>query len=372
MSTFTLKNKHILIISPEAWGMNFVSKHHYAVHLAERGNQVYFLNPPSNGFACKEERPNLHIVDYKAWVRGIARLPSQISKYLVKYELNKLEAKLNVKFDILWNFDSSRFCNLGSVGKAVLKIQHMVDLTEDFQRDIGARTSDLSIGTTDYICESMKSYARHVMKVHHGYNEVGGRKFLEQCENSPLRIGYIGNLSIKYIDWETIEKLVAYNSEASFVFVGPMGKSNLSLESGTPEAIRRLQDKGNVDFTGAIPSTAIPDFLASCDILMVVYKASEYKEQLASPHKLMEYLGSGKVVVCSYTDEYKDKRELLVMADKNEELPKLLGEVIEHIDAYNSAEKQQQRIDFARDNTYNRQIERIEAYIQENVWNRGR
>ena len=38
----------ILIISPEAWNGHFVSKHHYAVSLANRGYKVYFLNPPSN------------------------------------------------------------------------------------------------------------------------------------------------------------------------------------------------------------------------------------------------------------------------------------------------------------------------------------
>ena len=39
-----LKNKTILIISPERWGTNFVSKHHYALELA-KNNNVYFLNP---------------------------------------------------------------------------------------------------------------------------------------------------------------------------------------------------------------------------------------------------------------------------------------------------------------------------------------
>ncbi len=40
--------KTILLISPESWGKSFVSKHHYAVELAKKGNIVYFLNPPSD------------------------------------------------------------------------------------------------------------------------------------------------------------------------------------------------------------------------------------------------------------------------------------------------------------------------------------
>src|SRR5450755_3125876 len=41
-----LKNKTILIISPQAWGQMYISKHHYAITLAKLGNTVYFLNPP--------------------------------------------------------------------------------------------------------------------------------------------------------------------------------------------------------------------------------------------------------------------------------------------------------------------------------------
>ena len=41
-----LRNKTILILSPQAWGTMFLSKHHYAVELARLGNRVYYLNPP--------------------------------------------------------------------------------------------------------------------------------------------------------------------------------------------------------------------------------------------------------------------------------------------------------------------------------------
>ncbi len=43
-------NKTILFISPGPWGINHVSKHHYAIELAKIGNDVYFLNPPSDTF----------------------------------------------------------------------------------------------------------------------------------------------------------------------------------------------------------------------------------------------------------------------------------------------------------------------------------
>ena len=36
-------DKKILIISPEPWGVNHISKHHYALALIKKGNTVYFL-----------------------------------------------------------------------------------------------------------------------------------------------------------------------------------------------------------------------------------------------------------------------------------------------------------------------------------------
>jgi len=39
-----MSNQTILIISPESWGKSKISKHHYALALANRGMKVYFLN----------------------------------------------------------------------------------------------------------------------------------------------------------------------------------------------------------------------------------------------------------------------------------------------------------------------------------------
>jgi hypothetical protein len=38
--------KTALIVSPQAWGKMFISKHHYAVELSKLGYKVFFINPP--------------------------------------------------------------------------------------------------------------------------------------------------------------------------------------------------------------------------------------------------------------------------------------------------------------------------------------
>jgi hypothetical protein len=41
-----MKNKQILIISPEPWQWQYVNKHHYAITLSKLGYKVCFFNPP--------------------------------------------------------------------------------------------------------------------------------------------------------------------------------------------------------------------------------------------------------------------------------------------------------------------------------------
>ena len=69
-------NKHILIISTEAWGNNHITKHHYATELAKLGNQVYFLNPVSDKTEVVTIFQNLKAIDHKPMFRGVNRLPS--------------------------------------------------------------------------------------------------------------------------------------------------------------------------------------------------------------------------------------------------------------------------------------------------------
>ena len=98
---------------------------------------------------------------------------------------------------------------------------------------------------------------------------------------------------------------------------------------------------------------------------LLFYKSeNQYdKEQLASPHKMMEYLASGKVTVSTYTDEYKDKRHLLEMVDNIKEYEATFEKVVENLDFYNSNEKQEERIKFAKNNSYEKQFERIRLLL---------
>jgi hypothetical protein len=111
-----------------------VSKHHYAIELAERGNQVCFLNPPSKRYRLAEtEYDNLKVIDYKGFIKGLYVLPRILRIWSQRFVLHQIEKLMEIKFDLVWSFDNSVFYDMEVFGLGTLKISHIVDFNQDFQ-----------------------------------------------------------------------------------------------------------------------------------------------------------------------------------------------------------------------------------------------
>ena len=357
-----LEKKNILIISPEPWSPIFVSKHHYAVELAKRNNKVFFLNPPSAKKKIEitpSEFDNLFIVDYSVTIRGQRFLPGFLRRWIDRKIYTSFEKRSGLKFDVIWNFENSRFYDFRFATRNTLKIYHQVDLNQNFHPHLAARTADICFGVNDPIKDKLIPHNPNTFKITHG---VSPKAFCKEGEahlmNEPgrkIKATYVGNLDIPYLDLDLLRKLVEKFPQVSFRLIGSYKEQGniFRLLSGFP----------NVHFAGAITSDKIKHHLCDSDILLLCYKANIYKDQLASSHKLMEYFASGKVVVATYTDEYKDKSELLLMAKENEDVPGLFQQAIENLGELNSCKHMQKRIAFAREHTYDKQLDKIQHYI---------
>ena len=355
----------LLIISPEAWHSHFVSKHHYAVSLAKTGYRVFFLEPPDESLhhfivGGVHGNPNLKLVSGPRLAPGLRFYPAILRRWREALWLKKFEEMIGYRLDAIWLFENSRFFDLRFAGDR-LKIYHQVDLNQDFQPEVAAATADICFCTTDFIRERLLPHNARTFKIHHGLAaHVSQTKLSDQQEawfdqTGPHAV-YIGNLDIAYLDAELLSEAARSFPAVRFHFVGGYSEQG---------ALRtRARDLSNVTWWGKVGSECIEAILRRADVMLVAYQAARWRDQ-ASPHKFMEYLASGKVVVATYTDEYKDKRHLLQMVDSNADYLDAFARVIDRLDEYNSPARQAERKAFAEEHSYERQLDRVFGLLRQ-------
>lgn len=318
---------------------------------------MVFLDPPSNQrmliVGPSGVHANLQVAQGPVVARGLRFYPPWLRRLLERRWLSRLEHVWGRRIDIIWSFENSRFFDLRFAANRI-KIYHQVDFNQDFHVRTAARTADVCFCTTDFIQRRLASHNSHVFKIHHGTADFAlTRPALAMQHNSLAYDGpqaaYIGNLDIRYLDIDLLAEVVCRNPTVRFHFIGSYSKDG--------GLWRRCGDLQNVVWWGRVDSQMIPSVIALCDVLLCVYRADEYREQLASPHKFMEYFASGKTVVATYTDEYKDKRHLVEMASEGESFLAVFDRVISNLSEYNGDARRAARIAFAAENSYDKQVD---------------
>jgi len=355
----------ILIISPESWDGHFVSKHHYAVTLAHQGYDVYFLNPPIPHLKTikiqKTDYENLWSISAPQVAKGLRFYPTFLRNYIEKKWLYKLESKIGRYFNTIWLFENSRFYSMGFAENRV-KIYHQVDSNQDFHIQEASTSADICFCITEYIKQELQVFNDKVFKISHGINILNHKALLTTEEKNrfvqdSVNVVYLGNLDIKYIDENILYELVQKYQKVIFHFIGNYSKNGTLYE--------KCKNIKNIIWWGSVKSELIPIILDHTDITLLVYRAETYKKQLANSHKILEYLASGKVTISTYTDEYKDKRKLLEMVDNSEDFIDRFDEVANHLNIYNSKKKQSTRRVFAKEHSYEKQLEKIQYYLKQ-------
>lgn len=368
---FKFKNKTILIISPEDWGDSLLSKHMYALELSKRNNQVYFLHavPHSNQtnfINTTKINDNLTIIHLKNIVRGIFKLPAFLIDFQNKKIINSLQQFIGQPIDVVWSFDQSKFQNLQQF-RVEKRIFHPVDYivkAKPFVNRI-ANSADIVFSVSELILEQITTKTPSYF-INHGVGEI----FLSNLKSAStpefikadkINVGYVGNLTIKLIDWENLLNTVKENPELHFVFIGPYQKSNLgNMENDI--MINELLQLKNTTLTGGLTKKELVEVLPHFDLFWLCYHHIKYPIEVSNSHKILEYLSTGKVVVSGYIETYKNM-SLLHFTNNNNNLATTIREVCSKIEHYNSLEKMQKRKDFAKENTYSKQIERIESLL---------
>lgn len=355
-----LCGKNILLISPQAWEHVFVSKHHYAIALGAAGNKVYFLNPPSGGYRISGTSfKNVFCLNYPGFLVGFRFLPAPVKRLYMRAIITELEKVAEARFDVVWSFDNSVFFDLAAFSTDTLKISHIVDLNQDFNFRVHAQTADLCISTNRDVVEKFKHFNRTAYYINHAVpteRPDEGKNFDLPGSNA-MKAGYAGNLDIPYIDWPLLETIVEENPGVDFILAGPCKEKSF---------LSRLLGRANVFHVGVLSLWELFAFYNHVDILILCYVADKFRSQVSNPHKMMEYLSSGKMICSTFTLEYAGLANdgMFIMSHTNDGFSSLFKRCADELEYWNSDQLKARRISFAQEHTYDKQLARIEGLIE--------
>lgn len=369
MVVLILEARHTIYLnSPQDWDASKVSKHHYARELCGRGHRVFFIEPPRPMTLApprlrRGPHDGLTIVTYGTFFPYRLKFHSRpIFDRLMAVQARRLVRAIGVRPDIVWDFDNAtQYADLRVFGPA-FRIFHPVD---DIPRWATDKHADLVLSNAQRYIDRIKPAPARSAVIDHGLSEefialanrVIGQPNLPLSAGQPI-IGYVGNLDRPGIDWQAVAAIAKAEPEAQMLLIGPFGKYG----SGPPDAVKSLP---NVTFTGPKTQHEIIEMTPDIDLWLMAYDRKRDIDGGTNPHKILEYLATGKAVVSNWAEAYVG-RGLIAMppTEDNGPLPALVSDGIARLKDVNAPAEQVRRARHALDYSYDRHLRRIDALIE--------
>lgn len=364
--------KTVLIVSPQSWDHIRISKHNYAIALAQQGTKVVFMNPPTD----EVHESSIMPTD----VDGVRQLTiPRPSFYRLRFHLRWLFdflfarlmkttlRKHQIRPDVAWCFDFNLYSNLNIFG-ASKTIFHPVDPLSEPQHVRPAITSDLNLTVSQKIADQISPAGVPVSVINHGLASVfesaaKSRKIGNYVPGDAVKVGYAGNLCRQPVNRPVIQQIVAEHPNVEFHFWGPH-------ESSVPEIasfVEFLSKAPNATLHGPVCQVQLASEYLSIDVFLLTYLADLKESDRSNSHKILEYLSTGKVIVSSKIEHYIEHADLLAMAnaDDDSDLPAIFAQTVADLHDVNASTKQQLRRHLALENTYTTHLDRIGQLVEE-------
>ncbi|HUB60029.1 MAG TPA: hypothetical protein VL978_04980 [Puia sp.] len=382
MARYLLSGKTILVISPQRWGKMTLSKHHYAIELAKRGNRVYFLNPPEKKQGRKRgdvdiipsgTTEGLWLIEHWAWFPYRLKFHAMpLFHALMKFHIARIMRKIGSPVDIVWSFDLGNLYPFRLFGRRTLKIFHPVDEPLNPVAIDSAKGADILFAVTREIVDKYSAIPAPGYFINHGVAEEFTTKGVPDWKKSvPVHVGLSGNWTRPDIDTACLLQIIREQPAVIFEFWGSYFFHDSNISGGNDTAIEKfvdeLQHSPNVILHGPVPPVKLATELRRMDAFLICYDIQKDQSKGTNYHKVMEYLSTGKVIISNNITTYRDRPELVQMIaerDNNDGLPRLFDTVIGEIEKYNSDPLREARHGYAVDNTYQKQLERIETLLE--------
>lgn len=377
----------IVILSTEPWGKMLLSKMHFALELVRKGNRVWFVNPPrqlSGGKLAvigeKLEGGNLTVI-HTNMVRGSLFLRHKLFflyRMLSRRYVRAVKALVGSKIDEVWSFNPNQYIDLKPFG-AKKSIVLLYDLYQGSHVARALEKADALISVSSVILDHYKDTSPPKLFIQHGlgphFADRSGERLRKEDFDRPgigkIKVGYTGNLLRAGMNTDVAMEIIRQHPEIEFHFWGPysMKDNNVNDVGYSAPAellsfIEFLQQKENVFLHGVVTQQVLADKLFEMDAFLFIYSPKKEVNGASNAHKLLEYISTGKVVIATHVSSYAGS-DLMVMCDSKEEerLPEIFDRTVADLAFHNSKERQIMRIGFALDNTYARQVERVEQFI---------
>jgi glycosyltransferase involved in cell wall biosynthesis len=364
------------------WFFLWQRPHQIAARLASRGNKVlYFQNPiflhptiivkrsTKNTISKKiEVTENLHVTNLflLPFLGKLRVISEKLGLLLFKLQLRRCGFKPDVAI-----FYSYTYVFLLETLKS-MNVKIIYDCIDDFSSF--SDVSDISkvleeektlITESSFVVATSKPLLKKISKINpkclyvpnaadfnhiHEAVKVGEIPREIKNLNHPI-IGFIGAVR-DWIDVDLICKLADLHPGYSFLLIGPV---NFGLE--------KLEKHSNIKLVGAKSYRVLPRYLACMDVCLIPFKIN--KLTLASnPIKLYEYLAAGKPVVSTALPEVCENASGLVYIARDEE--DFIRKVEEAVKEAESPNKEliMRRINFAKENSWEKRIETIEKLLK--------
>lgn len=368
-----LRNKNILILSPQGWSGQQISKHHYARALAKRGNKVLFVAAPRiemgrfySTYKPIENLPSLQVADY------CIPLPYKLSFHFPKlYQLfNLWQLKKIIKtyfgpLDVCIDFGHYRFFSDLKRIEATHKIFFPVD---DFSNlTPNARAASVCFSVSQNIVDKFNAGGIDCFFMQHGLSDVfvkhiQKRSKLESESQKNIRVGYAGNLMIRFLNRSLFRNIVEQFPDIEFHCFGNY-KAESPLEADLSWQ-NWLTKQPNILLYGILDTETLADKMQPMNAFWLCYQPDGKNYHAENSHKILEYLSTGKVIISTPISIYENTG-LLAMSTY-EHFSSHFSSIINRLDYFNDLEKQKIRIEYALENTYDKQIDKIAKHIQIN------
>lgn len=164
-------------------------------------------------------------------------------------------------------------------------------------------------------------------------------------------IGFVGMITPHSFDADLMFWLADRHPEWTFVIVGKKLARDPDLS--------RLEQLPNLRFVGFQPLDMLPRYLAGMNVCLIPLRQTEWVKSAFSL-KLFEYLGAGKPVVTTWTEEFLPYKDVVSLARTYPEFERCITTCLQE----NTPELVARRMALARENTWDERVGQISNIVQ--------